>query len=114
MCAALYVDNARLLAPGAKLVAGRAEIEAYWQTGIPLGVSGLELEAVELESVGGVAVEIGRYALVVSPDRGNSVVDRGTLLAPHRQQADGSWRRAVDAFNPDGRSQAAAVEAEKR
>lgn len=67
--AALYVDNARLLTPRAELVAGRAEIDAYWQTGITLRVSGLELETL---------------------------------------------RRAVDSFDPGGRSQAIAVEAGKR
>lgn len=108
------MDNARLLAPRTELVAGRAEIEAYWQTGITLGVSGLEREILELGSVGAVAVEMDRYALVVPPDRGRPVVDRGTSLALRRRQADGTWRRPVDAFDPDGRSQAAAVEAGKR
>ena len=104
--ASLYEEDAKLLAPRAKLVAGRAEVEAYWRTGITLGVSRLELETLELEPMGEVAVEIGRYAIVVSADRGEPVVDRGKYLALHRQQADGSWRRAVDVFNPDGRTPA--------
>jgi ketosteroid isomerase-like protein len=111
--AALYTDDAKLLVPRAELVAGRAEIEAYWQTGITLGVSRLELETLELEPVRVVTVEIGRYAIVVSADRGDPVVDRGKYLALHKQQADGSWHRAVDVFNPDGRSQITAVGAGK-
>jgi ketosteroid isomerase-like protein len=104
--AALYVNDAKLLAPRAELVTGRAAIASYWQTGITLGVSALELQTLEIESVGAVAVEIGQYAIVVSAYRGDPVVDRGKYLALHRQQADGAWRRAVDVFSPDGRTPA--------
>jgi ketosteroid isomerase-like protein len=50
-----------------------------------------------VESSNGVAVETGRYVLA----GGAVVLDRGKYLVLHRRQADGSWRRAVDVFNPD-------------
>lgn len=99
--AALYAEDAKLLAPKAELVAGRAEIEAYWRTGIALGVSRLELETIELELAGALAIELGRYAILVSAERGEPLVDSGKYLALYKQQRDGSWRRAVDVFNPD-------------
>jgi len=99
--AALYAEDAKLLAPKAELVAGRAEIEAYWRTGVALGVSRLELETIELELAGALAVELGSYAILVSAERGEPLVDSGKYLALHKQQRDGSWRRAVDVFNPE-------------
>jgi uncharacterized protein (TIGR02246 family) len=102
--AALYADDARLLAPAGDLIAGRTEIEAYWQAGMTLGVSGIELEPLELECTpGAIVVEIGRYALSALDEDGESVIDRGKYFVLHRPQADGSWRCAVQIFNPDGR-----------
>ena len=100
---ALYAPDAKLLAPGSPLVAGREQIEAYWQTGIALGITRIQLEVLDLEIAQAetVALELGRYALgVQAGDRGHMVY-RGKYVGIHRQQADGSWRRAVDVFNPD-------------
>jgi uncharacterized protein (TIGR02246 family) len=95
--AALYSDDGKLLTPAARLISGREEIEAYWREGIGFGLSSLELEALDVQVVGdGLAIEIGRYALDV---RDGS--DAGKYVVLHRLQADGTWRRAVDVFNPD-------------
>ena len=94
--AALYSDDGKLLTSAARLIEGRDEIQAYWREGIGLGLSSLELDALDVQVVGGIAIEIGRYALAV---RDGS--DAGKYVALHRQQPDGSWRRAVDVFNPD-------------
>lgn len=94
--AALYSDDGKLLIPAARLISGRDEIEAYWREGIGFGLSSLELEAHDVQVLGGLAIEIGRYALALRDG-----ADAGKYLALHRQQADGTWRRAVDVFNPD-------------
>jgi len=94
--AALYSDDGKLLTSAAKLISGRDEIEAYWREGIGFGLSNLELEAFDVQVLGAVAIEIGRYTLAV---RDGS--DEGKYLVLHRRQPDGSWRRAVDVFNPD-------------
>ena len=99
--AAAYAEDARLLAPSAELLEGRAAIEAFWAAGVAAGVSAVELEAVELAGSDGFAYEIGRYALRVQPLGGETVVDRGKYLLVHARQADGTWRRAVEMFNPD-------------
>jgi ketosteroid isomerase-like protein len=95
--AALYAHDGKLLSPAAELFAGRRDIEGYWRAGIALGLSGLEVDGVELESSDGLAVETGRYVLAGGP----LVLERGKYLVLHRRQADGTWRRAVDVFNPD-------------
>lgn len=93
---ALYVDRGRLLAPTAELIEGRAAIEAYWRTGIAVGLSRLVLAAETIELDRSEAIEIGRYELVVGDG-----AETGKYLALHRRQRDGTWRRAVEVFNPD-------------
>lgn len=100
---ALYMADAKLLPPASPLVAGRKQIELYWQAGIALGITEIGLETVDLEIAPAqvVAVEVGRYEIgVLAGDRGRHIY-RGKYVGLHRRQADGSWRRAVDVFNPD-------------
>ena len=99
--AGVYAGNAIVLAPAGDLLHGRAEIEAYWQAGIALGLSAVDFQRRVLAAVAGRVVEVGRYALSVEAARVGRVVDRGTYLVLHSQVADGCWRRSVDVFNPD-------------
>ncbi|HEY3542932.1 MAG TPA: DUF4440 domain-containing protein [Gaiellaceae bacterium] len=99
--AALYAEDGKLLTPAAALFAGRRQIEAYWREGIAIGLSAVELEAREFDGGSDFAVEIGRYAFTLAGDDGGPIVDRGTYVVLHRRQPDGSWRRALDVFNPD-------------
>jgi uncharacterized protein (TIGR02246 family) len=98
---ALYTDGASLLPPSAELLQGREAIEAFWNAGVEAGVSEVELDALELERDGSLAYEIGLYALRLQAAGGGTVVDRGKYLLVHARQADGTWRRAVEMFNPD-------------
>jgi ketosteroid isomerase-like protein len=99
---ALYADDARLLAPSAELFEGREAIAAFWRAGIESGITQVELESLAVEERGDVAHEIGRYLLRLAPDEGDAVVDRGKYLLVHERQQDGSWRWAVEMFNPEG------------
>jgi uncharacterized protein (TIGR02246 family) len=99
--AALYAEDGKLLTPAARLIEGRDQIEAFWRAGLAVGLSGIELEAVEFETGPGFTVEIGRYAFTLAVEDGGPTVDRGKYVVLHRRQTDGSWRRAVDVFNPD-------------
>ena len=111
--AALYLEDATLLAPTTELVAGRSEIEAYWRTGIGLGLSRIELDLRELRFVGSAAFEIGRYALSLAEDRREPVVELGNYLALHIQDADGMWSRADDVFNAAGAGSPVSIRKEK-
>jgi uncharacterized protein (TIGR02246 family) len=99
--AQLYAEDGRLLTPTARLIAGRPEIEAYWQAGLTFGLSGVVLEPEELQVGRGAAVEIGRYAFTVTADGAAPACDRGEYLVLHRRQPDGTWCRSIDVFNPD-------------
>ena len=108
--AAVYAANARLLAPSAELLRGSEAIEAFWRAGLEAGIRSAELEAVELDRRESLAYEIGRYALRLEPAEGGTVVDRGNYLLVHERQGDGSWRWAVEMFNPDSSPAAAGVD----
>ena len=99
--AAVYSEDASLLPPSAEPLKGREAIAAFWRAGVEAGISDVELDALELERVEGLAYEIGRYALRLQPDDGAAVVDRGSYVLVHTRQTDGSWRRAVEMFSPD-------------
>ena len=99
--AALYAEDGRLLTPAARLIEGRGQIEAYWREGIAIGLSGVELEAEDVETGPGFAIEIGRYAFTLAIDGGGPTVDRGKYVVLHRRSTDGTWCRLVDVFNPD-------------
>ena len=97
----IYVEGARLFAPSAGVIEGRAAIEAFWSAGLRMGITAVELEVVDVERDEGLACEFGRYMLRLEPRDGASVVDRGQYVLVHRRQQDGTWLRAVEMFNPD-------------
>lgn len=99
---AVYAENATLLPPSAEPLRGREAISAFWSAGVEAGISGVELNALELERDGGFAYEIGRYALRLQPADGGTVLDRGKYVLVHARQADGTWQRVVEMFSPDG------------
>jgi ketosteroid isomerase-like protein len=98
---AVYAEDAQLLAPSAELFAGREAIAAFWRAGLESGITGLELEKLTLEGGESVAWEIGRYVLRLGTADEKPVVDRGKYVLVHKRQEDGSWRWAVEMFNPD-------------
>ncbi len=97
----VYADGARLLASSAELIEGRTEIEAYWRAGIDLGLSGLAFERRVLDEIGGNVLELGRYSVSLKGESSALLVEHGSYLVLHAQTPDGSWRRAVEVFNPD-------------
>ena len=97
---ASYAPDARLLAPSAELFRGRAAIERFWMAGLDAGISQVRQETLELVRRNGFAYEIGRYQLGLTPADGIRVLDRGSFVRVHEQQADGSWLWAVEMFNP--------------
>jgi len=110
--AALYAADGKLLTAAAELIDGRREIEAYWRAGIAMGLSTVELQAADLQVTGRTAVEVGRYSLVLHGD-GGAVTDRGKYVVLHRREPDGSWRRAIEVFNPDAPADAIRTKEER-
>ena len=99
--AAIYADDATLLAPDADVVRGRTAIERFWRTGVETGIELVELVVLELQRRGDVAFEVGEYAMHLAPESGAPIVDRGRYLVVHRVEPDGHWLRAAEMFSPD-------------
>jgi uncharacterized protein (TIGR02246 family) len=95
--ASLYSVDGALLTADAELIRGRDEIEAYWREGIAIGLEQLELEQVEVRELDAVAIELGRYVLVLG-----DASERGRYVVLHRREPDGAWRRLVEVYNPEG------------
>lgn len=98
--AACYAEAARLLAPGAGLLNGRAEIERFWRTGIELGLASLDLEHLACDQSAALAYELGRYELRLAPPESAPIVESGHYLVVHKHQGE-DWGRAVEFFAPD-------------
>lgn len=99
--AANYAPDARLLAPAAQVIGGRDAIEAFWRAGLEAGVSGIDLQPLEVDCRDGAVYEIGRYTLRVAVAEGDTAEESGSYLLVHRKQADGSWAWAIETFSPD-------------
>lgn len=62
--AALYTEDAQVIAPGAPIATGRAAIAAFWQSSIASGIKDVTLETTGVESDGNLAYETGVVRLV--------------------------------------------------
>jgi hypothetical protein len=67
---------------------------------VETGIARVHLETLELVRRNGLAYEIGRYAHGLRPSDGAPIVDQGTFVRVHEEQADGSWLWALEMFNP--------------
>jgi ketosteroid isomerase-like protein len=97
--AAAYAEHAILLPPNGDVIRGRKAIESFWRSGIEIGVRMVELEALERQDAERLVYEVGRYRMLFEADDAKPKLERGAYVVLHRQEPDGSWRRAVDMFN---------------
>ena len=94
--AALYTDNARLLAPNAEMTVGLDGIRATFGGMIDAGLSG-KLTGVEARVSGDIGYRVGRYAL----SAGGKEVDVGKFVETWERGTDGVWRISNDIYNSD-------------
>lgn len=94
---AVYTRDARILPPGAAMIAGRDGIAQFW-TGAAkqLGVSRVVLSTVDLQPLGDAAYEIGRAMLTLA--NGQSAEAKYVVIW---RQEDSRWRWHVDIWNMD-------------
>jgi ketosteroid isomerase-like protein len=93
----VYTADARILPPGAPMIAGRENIKGFWKQAIAgLGLKSAKLATVEAETTGDSVVEIGTADLTVGD---GSVVTVKYVV--HWKQEDGDWKWHVDICNPN-------------
>lgn len=102
MVAAYHAEDAFFLPPNLPPVRGRAEIGDLFRRLFGAGGFGLTPYEYRLvEASGDLAYVVGAYHLFMPSPSGERMEDTGSFFEVWRQQADGSWRCAVDMFNSD-------------
>ena len=97
--AAVYAEGAILLPPSGEVIRGRKAIESFWRSGIEIGVRSVELQRLEHSEADRLLYELGHYRMVMQRADDQPTLEHGAYVVLHRQDPDGSWRRAVDTFN---------------
>ena len=93
--ATLYAEDGQLLAPGGEFLRGRREIQAYWQSRMDANVREAELEMLDVEDHGQLALAHTRYTM---RDEHGRVVDTGRY-ALLWERVNGHWELYRDILN---------------
>jgi ketosteroid isomerase-like protein len=97
----IYTANARILPPGAPMIAGRAAIKKFWANMVQSArATSAVLESVDVIPAGDGAVEIGRAVLTVQPE-GQPASQMEVKYVVYWKQEDGRWKWHVDIWNPN-------------
>ena len=96
--AALYTDDAVVMAPNAPAWSGGAAIRAGYGTMKGTGTYALHLTADDVTANGPLAVERGHWTLTYTPPDGAAIPDSGHYLVQWRK-TDAGWRLVNDIWN---------------
>lgn len=97
--AGLYAEDGKFLPPGMPPCEGPTEIQAAMQGLLDMGASSLDLETLEVQEVGDVTIEYGRYTLGIEPEGAAPVSQVGKYVVVHESQPDGGTKIIYDIFN---------------
>jgi len=98
--AALYTEDASMMAPNMAGVTGREGIRAAFAPMMQGGKATLTLNTVSVVANGPMAVERGTYHFTFTPTRGPAQPDSGKYLV-HWHKVNGTWLLADDIWNSD-------------
>jgi ketosteroid isomerase-like protein len=94
----VYTSDARILPPGAPVIAGRDAIKSFWSVGIAaMDCSSATLETVHAEASGDMVAEIGKAVLTLGS--GQTVEVKYVVVW---KQEDGAWKWHIDMWSPVG------------
>lgn len=94
----MYTVDARVLPPNAEMVEGRANIQKFWQGAITAGFKMVSLDAINVETQGNIAVEVGTYTITVPGAGGVTTTDKGKYVVVWKREGR-SWKLATDIYN---------------
>jgi ketosteroid isomerase-like protein len=103
--AAIFTEDAEVLPPNEKSVAGRANIQKYFGDFLALGTSTLSLTVQGVAASGTHAVDRGTYTFAFTPGPNappgmKAIADTGKYVA-HWVNQGGTWLMAHDMWNSD-------------
>ena len=95
----IYTADARILPPGAPIIAGRDNIRKFWSDLI-IGANAKSgvLTSIDVMPAGDGAVEIGKALLTIAPP-GQGEVQMEVKYVVFWRQEDGAWKWHVDIWN---------------
>ena len=96
--ASLYGGEALLFPPGTEITEGVDAITRFWRGAMDMGITGVMLETISLETIDAMAIEVGNYSLMA----GTEAVDKGKYLVIWRLEA-GQWKLYRDIWNTNNR-----------
>jgi ketosteroid isomerase-like protein len=95
----IYTKNARILPPGAPMIAGRDAIKTFWGDVIEsLNATSAELTSVDVMPAGDGLVEIGIATLLAAP-QGQPAAQMDVKYVVYWRQEGGRWKWHVDIWN---------------
>jgi ketosteroid isomerase-like protein len=95
---AMYGDNAVVLPPGAPMVKGRKDIEAFWK-GAHEQFGDMKLTALDVAPLGANAArEIGRFTLKTKGAQPQEIVGKYVVVW---HKVRGGWKLGTDIWNTD-------------
>ena len=97
--AALYTEDAVIMAPDTPRMDGRAAVQGLWQGFIDAGVTGLDLVTSEVEEFGDTANELGTFTLTAPDGEGGTVTLNGKYIVVWKRADGGDWHLDWDIWN---------------
>ena len=95
----VYTPDARILPPGAPIVAGRAGIKAFWKAAIEsMNASAGVLSSIDVIDAGDGLVEIGKALLTVHPAPDQTAEVEVKYVVYWRNERD-KWKWHIDIWN---------------
>jgi uncharacterized protein (TIGR02246 family) len=93
--AACYTAEGQLLPGNSDFVAGTQAIQEFWQGAMNMGIKSAKLETIEVEGMGKIAYEVGKYQLFAD---GDQMLDQGKYIVIWKQ-VEGVWKLHRDIWN---------------
>ncbi len=98
---ALYTKDAILLPDDGEMIrSSPAKIEEFWKASFKAGVKAAKLETLDVERMGDVAVETGRFAMTIQPEGKEATTAKGKYVVVWKREGD-SWKLHRDIWNSD-------------
>ncbi len=83
-----YTAGAQLLPVNVGLIAGRDNIQGFWQAVMDMGIKAARLETKEMDVLGDTVIEVGEYTLLGGKEQ---VLDMGKYLVVWKIE-QGQWK----------------------
>jgi ketosteroid isomerase-like protein len=104
-----YAEDAIVFPPDSDVVTGLPAIEAFWRGARDSGMKSFQLETLDAQSSGNLAVETGKALVQVQPEGQAPSAQTVKYIVVWKKQKDGNWKIIRDIWNSMAAAPAAAA-----